>query len=110
MQARGSRVPPPHCSSPERVEDQETEEADKFADSINPLMSFTLEEIANMDKEVEEDMTDPEPELEPEPDPTLPSGELGTSHIQRGRRRSRTPDSLDGKNIGRLYNSSRTCL
>ncbi|XP_050463936.1 RNA polymerase II subunit A C-terminal domain phosphatase isoform X1 [Cataglyphis hispanica] len=55
-QARGSRVPPPHCSSPERVEDLESENANSFANSINPLMSFTQEEIDIMDKEVDEDM------------------------------------------------------
>ncbi|XP_014295652.1 RNA polymerase II subunit A C-terminal domain phosphatase isoform X1 [Microplitis demolitor] len=56
--ARGSRVPPPHCSSPERVEVKENEVVDSFASSINPLMSFTQEEIDNMDKEVDEDMSD----------------------------------------------------
>ncbi|KAG7201700.1 hypothetical protein KM043_004428 [Ampulex compressa] len=56
---RASRIPPPHCSSPEHVEEQETL-TDSFADSINPLMSFTPEEIEIMDKEVEEDMEDQE--------------------------------------------------
>ncbi|XP_011265946.1 RNA polymerase II subunit A C-terminal domain phosphatase isoform X1 [Camponotus floridanus] len=55
-QARGSRVPPPHCSSPERVEDLENDNTNSFASSINPLMSFTQEEIEFMDKEVNEDM------------------------------------------------------
>ncbi|XP_011875517.1 PREDICTED: RNA polymerase II subunit A C-terminal domain phosphatase isoform X2 [Vollenhovia emeryi] len=57
-QARGSRVPPPHCSSPERVEDVESDSTNSFANSINPLMSFTQEEIEFMDKEVDEDMED----------------------------------------------------
>ncbi|KYQ55199.1 RNA polymerase II subunit A C-terminal domain phosphatase [Trachymyrmex zeteki] len=57
-QARGSRVPPPHCSSPERVEDVESDKTNSFANSINPLMSFTQEEIEFMDKEVDEDMED----------------------------------------------------
>ncbi|KAG5326784.1 CTDP1 phosphatase, partial [Acromyrmex heyeri] len=57
-QARGSRVPPPHCSSPERVEDVESDKTNSFANSINPLMSFTQEEIEFMDKEVNEDMED----------------------------------------------------
>ncbi|KAI4492165.1 hypothetical protein M0802_009971 [Mischocyttarus mexicanus] len=56
--ARASRIPPAHCSSPEHVEEQKNELKDKFADSINPLMSFTQEEIEIMDKEVEEDMED----------------------------------------------------
>ncbi|CAK9800255.1 RNA polymerase II subunit A C-terminal domain phosphatase [Anthophora plagiata] len=58
--ARASRIPPPHCSSPERIEEQEKNTKDNFADSINPLMSFTPEEIEIMDKEVEEDMDDQE--------------------------------------------------
>ncbi|XP_018376879.1 PREDICTED: RNA polymerase II subunit A C-terminal domain phosphatase isoform X2 [Trachymyrmex cornetzi] len=57
-QARGSRVPPPHCSSPERIEDVESDKTNSFANSINPLMSFTQEEIEFMDKEVNEDMED----------------------------------------------------
>ncbi|KAG9438020.1 RNA polymerase II subunit A C-terminal domain phosphatase [Apis mellifera carnica] len=58
--ARASRIPPPHCSSPERIEEPEKNIEDNFADSINPLMSFTPEEIEIMDKEVEEDMDDQE--------------------------------------------------
>ncbi|KAK2579346.1 hypothetical protein KPH14_008297 [Odynerus spinipes] len=54
--ARASRIPPAHCSSPEHIEEQKDELKDTFADSINPLMSFTPEEIEIMDKEVEEDM------------------------------------------------------
>lgn len=56
---RASRIPPPHCSSPDHVEELEKAE-DSFADSINPLMSFTQEEIEIMDKEVDEDMDDQE--------------------------------------------------
>lgn len=98
MQARGSRVPPPHCSSPERVEDQEKEEEDRFADSINPLMSFTLEEIANMDKEVEEDMSDQEL------DASGLVGDIETSKTQRRRRRSGSLDSSNGEIITALWN------
>ncbi|CAD1480823.1 unnamed protein product [Heterotrigona itama] len=58
--ARASRIPPPHCSSPERIEELENNIGDSFANSINPLMSFTPEEIEIMDKEVEEDMDDQE--------------------------------------------------
>ena len=60
---RASRIPPPHCSSPERIEEQEKNIEDSFADSINPLMSFTPEEIEIMDKEVEEDMDDQEADV-----------------------------------------------
>ncbi|XP_012251534.2 RNA polymerase II subunit A C-terminal domain phosphatase [Athalia rosae] len=98
--ARGSRVPPPHCSSPERAEDLETGEANRFADSINPLMSFTLEEIANMDKEVEEDMSDQEL------DATPIAAENETTSSRR-RRRSRTPDSLNEERAGTVFGSKR---
>ncbi|XP_012277661.1 RNA polymerase II subunit A C-terminal domain phosphatase isoform X2 [Orussus abietinus] len=67
--APGSRIPPPHCSNPKRADEESKKRCDSFADSINPLMSFTQEEIANMDKEVEEDMSDQEmmdPDLETE--------------------------------------------
>lgn len=56
--ARGSRIPPPHCSSPGRVEENIVN--DTFASSINPLMSFTKEEIDDMGNEVEEDMSESE--------------------------------------------------
>ncbi|KAJ8679285.1 hypothetical protein QAD02_015072 [Eretmocerus hayati] len=55
--AREFRKPPAHCSTPEHVEDYMPDE-DTFANSINPLMAFSREEIANMDKEVEDDMSD----------------------------------------------------
>ncbi|XP_033340142.2 RNA polymerase II subunit A C-terminal domain phosphatase Fcp1 isoform X1 [Megalopta genalis] len=62
IKARASRIPPPHCSSPERIDEEERRMENTFADSINPLMSFTPEEIEIMDKEVEEDMDDQEME------------------------------------------------
>ncbi|XP_076276529.1 RNA polymerase II subunit A C-terminal domain phosphatase Fcp1 isoform X2 [Lasioglossum baleicum] len=62
IKARASRIPPPHCSSPERIEEEERRMEHSFADSINPLMSFTPEEIEIMGKEVEEDMDDQEME------------------------------------------------
>ncbi|XP_050522450.1 RNA polymerase II subunit A C-terminal domain phosphatase [Daktulosphaira vitifoliae] len=61
-----SRDPPAHCSSPEHspnyvrstINDQSSiEEQDKFADTLNPLLSFSDEDIKRMAGEVEE-MTD----------------------------------------------------
>lgn len=90
-QARGSRVPPPHCSSPERFEDIESDSTNSFANSINPLMSFTQEEIEFMDKEVNEDMEDMVFEDEEDADD---AEECGT----RIRRRSYdSEDSVNGK-------------
>ncbi|XP_011703287.1 PREDICTED: RNA polymerase II subunit A C-terminal domain phosphatase isoform X2 [Wasmannia auropunctata] len=88
-QARGSRVPPPHCSSPERIEDVESDSTNSFANSINPLMSFTQEEIEFMDKEVNEDMEDMIFDDEEDADDTE---ECGT------RIRRRSSDSEDSAN------------
>lgn len=58
-----SREPPAHCSSPEHsplsmINNQiNVKEQDKFADTLNPLLSFSDEDIKRMAGEVE-DMTD----------------------------------------------------
>lgn len=56
-----SRDPPAHCSSPEHSpllnQHQYFIEQDKFADTLNPLLSFSAEDILRMTGEVE-DMTD----------------------------------------------------
>lgn len=63
LKKKGSknRHPPPHCSSPEHFQEcpenkkhigRKRTSSGKFMDSINPLMSFSSDEIANMDKEV----------------------------------------------------------
>lgn len=57
-----SRDPPAHCSSPEHsppshVANPLIEEQNKFADTLNPLLSFSDEDIKRMAGEVE-DMTD----------------------------------------------------
>lgn len=59
-----NRHPPPHCSSPEHtvVFDEITTEtpgrkrtaSGRFMDTINPLMSFSSADIADMDREVED--------------------------------------------------------
>ncbi|XP_011638084.1 RNA polymerase II subunit A C-terminal domain phosphatase isoform X1 [Pogonomyrmex barbatus] len=90
-QARGSRVPPPHCSSPERVEEVENDSANSFANSINPLMSFTQEEIEFMDKEVDEDMEELDMIFEDEEDAD-DAEECGTKIRQH------TSDSEDSMN------------
>jgi len=54
-------VPPPHCSSPERIEDVDNDSVNSFVKSINPLMlmnPLTQEERECMKKEVTEDMED----------------------------------------------------
>lgn len=62
-----SRDPPAHCGSPEHsppfsiINNQPSNinEQDKFADTLNPLLSFSYEDIKRMAGEVE-DMTDDE--------------------------------------------------
>ncbi|CAH0391919.1 unnamed protein product [Bemisia tabaci] len=62
---RSSRHPPAHCSSPEHSPNREIPNPkvpqsnfpvpnDRFMDSINPLMSFSSEDIATMAGEVED--------------------------------------------------------
>lgn len=69
LSSKGSknRHPPPHCSSPEHVPNyplHETPAARKrspsgrFMDTINPLMSFSSADIADMDKEVDNILDD----------------------------------------------------
>lgn len=56
-----NRHPPPHCSSPEHVPNFEGKPglrkrtpSGRFMDTINPLMSFSSDDIADMDREVED--------------------------------------------------------
>ncbi|ENN78084.1 hypothetical protein HUJ04_004515 [Dendroctonus ponderosae] len=81
LNAKGSknRHPPPHCSSPEHIPEypgsqtpvlRKRSPSGRFMDTINPLMSFSRDDIADMDKEVEdilEDDTDDEEQVAPIP-------------------------------------------
>ncbi|XP_066142687.1 RNA polymerase II subunit A C-terminal domain phosphatase isoform X2 [Euwallacea fornicatus] len=69
LNAKGSknRHPPPHCSSPEHVPSYPEHDtpalrkrtpSGRFMDTINPLMSFSSDDIADMDKEVEDILDD----------------------------------------------------
>ncbi|XP_076268185.1 RNA polymerase II subunit A C-terminal domain phosphatase Fcp1 [Rhynchophorus ferrugineus] len=69
LNSKGSknRHPPPHCSSPEHIPSYPEHEtpglrkrtlSGRFMDTINPLMSFSRDDIANMDKEVEDILDD----------------------------------------------------
>lgn len=62
-----NRHPPPHCSSPEHVTSypehntpalRKRTPSGRFMDTINPLMSFSSADIADMDKEVEDILDD----------------------------------------------------
>ncbi|XP_076622872.1 RNA polymerase II subunit A C-terminal domain phosphatase Fcp1 isoform X1 [Colletes latitarsis] len=98
IKARASRIPPPHCSSPEHVEDQEKRTEHSFADSINPLMSFTPEEIEIMDKEVEEDMDDQEVDA-----PVFYTEDVDSTEECDNKVRNRDSDSEDSAHCER-YN------
>ncbi|XP_018333105.1 RNA polymerase II subunit A C-terminal domain phosphatase [Agrilus planipennis] len=68
-----NRHPPPHCSSPEHVSEygvhnapavRKRTDSGRFMDTINPLMSFSTDDIADMDKEVEDTLEDGDSESE----------------------------------------------
>ncbi|XP_053615045.1 RNA polymerase II subunit A C-terminal domain phosphatase [Plodia interpunctella] len=48
-----SRRPPPHCSSPPPAPRRRTASG-RFMDTLNPLLSFSSDDIADMDREVED--------------------------------------------------------
>uniref|UniRef100_A0A1B6L9H7 RNA polymerase II subunit A C-terminal domain phosphatase n=1 Tax=Graphocephala atropunctata TaxID=36148 RepID=A0A1B6L9H7_9HEMI len=52
----GSRHPPPHCASPphDTPAPRLRSPSGRFMDTINPLMTFSSEDIADMDAEVED--------------------------------------------------------
>ncbi|XP_044264167.1 RNA polymerase II subunit A C-terminal domain phosphatase [Tribolium madens] len=69
LNSKGSknRHPPPHCSSPEHIISypehntpamRKRTPSGRFMDTINPLMSFSSADIADMDKEVEDILDD----------------------------------------------------
>lgn len=69
LSSKGSknRHPPPHCSSPEHIPNYPVHDAPasrkrspsgRFMDTINPLMSFSSADIADMDKEVDNILDD----------------------------------------------------
>lgn len=75
LNSKGSknRHPPPHCSSPEHVPNFNITEpgiirkrtpSGRFMDTINPLMSFSSADIADMDREVEDIFNESESEGE----------------------------------------------
>lgn len=72
------------------MDEIETESMENsFANTINPLMSFTAEEIEFMDKEVEEDME--------EQDADMPTFETEDDHKRIHCRSSDSEDSVNGK-------------
>lgn len=101
-----SREPPAHCSSPEHsppsprmpspnVKDQEQ---DKFADTLNPLLSFSYEDIKRMTGEVE-DMTDDEDSCDDD-------GDVNDVNVSKKDKdeNSSSEESLAGKNIINIIN------
>lgn len=66
-----NRHPPPHCSSPEHIQNygepqiiRKRTPSGRFMDTINPLMSFSSADIADMDREVEDIFNESESEGE----------------------------------------------
>ncbi|KAL1448945.1 hypothetical protein WDU94_000194 [Cyamophila willieti] len=52
-QSSSSRTPPAHCASPPHPPPSPPQQQ-QFSDSINPLMALSSEDLANMDREVED--------------------------------------------------------
>ncbi|XP_017784029.1 PREDICTED: RNA polymerase II subunit A C-terminal domain phosphatase [Nicrophorus vespilloides] len=89
LNSKGSknRHPPPHCSSPEHVPNYPTHDtpairkrtpSGRFMDTINPLMSFSRDDIADMDKEVEDILDDESDESEVEEESSSRMDEANT--------------------------------
>lgn len=111
LNRRGSknRHPPPHCSSPEHVPNYPVHDSPairkrtpsgRFMDTINPLMSFSSDDIADMDKEVEDMLDDDDSEREiiarkNEEENSSSSEESLTSEYPRGFKRSRSSQKQD---------------
>lgn len=91
-----SREPPAHCSSPEHsppspmMSSPNVKEQDKFADTLNPLLSFSYEDIKRMAGEVE-DMTDDEDSCDDDNDANVSKKDKDEN--------SSSEESLAGKNI-----------
>lgn len=109
LSSKGSknRHPPPHCSSPEHVPSYPTHDtpamrkrtpSGRFMDTINPLMSFSSADIADMDKEVDnilDDESDSEEGNEVVEKTDLPSQLLPKSDDES----SSSGESLTGEHI-----------
>lgn len=81
-----SRDPPAHCGSPEHSPpspvinnpSSNVNEQDKFADTLNPLLSFTYDDIKRMAGEVE-DMTDDDESFDGDDEPISKKNENSSS-------------------------------
>jgi len=82
-----NRHPPPHCGSPEHIPThlqpapRRRTSSGRFMDTINPLMSFSSEDIANMDREVEDIFNESESEGEPD-NKVSEQHKMGRSQVQ----------------------------
>ncbi|CAG9765868.1 unnamed protein product [Ceutorhynchus assimilis] len=100
LNSKGSknRHPPPHCSSPEHIASYPEHDtpalrkrtpSGRFMDTINPLMSFSSDDIANMDKEVgdilddESDDTDEEKKDPTDEDENDTNTEVNFKHMMQ---------------------------
>ncbi|RZF41409.1 hypothetical protein LSTR_LSTR000123 [Laodelphax striatellus] len=92
-----SRHPPPHCVSPTHglpAQRQRTPSG-RFMDTINPLMSFSSEDIADMDAEVEDICNESESEGEERP----AKRKKFQATFDQYESSSSSADSLSGENI-----------
>lgn len=108
LNSKGSknRHPPPHCSSPEhatnypvhgRPDMRKRTPSGKFMDTINPLMSFSSDDIADMDKEVEDILDDESDSSENESNKKETSDKGMTDVLNSPSESSSSDESLTGE-------------
>ncbi|XP_039276137.1 LOW QUALITY PROTEIN: RNA polymerase II subunit A C-terminal domain phosphatase-like [Nilaparvata lugens] len=96
-----SRHPPPHCVSPTHgmpAQRQRTPSG-RFMDTINPLMSFSSEDIADMDAEVEDICNESESDGEGDAQERPAKRKKFESTFENDESSSSSADSLSGENI-----------
>ncbi|KAG5874474.1 hypothetical protein JTB14_009197 [Gonioctena quinquepunctata] len=101
-----NRHPPPHCSSPEHVTSYPEHNAPasrkrtpsgRFMDTINPLMSFSSDDIADMDKEVEDILDNDSDSSEDETKKNPIEEHIETAELITRSSSSSSEDSLTGE-------------
>jgi RNA polymerase II subunit A-like phosphatase len=106
LNSKGSknRHPPPHCSSPEHIINypehntpamRKRTPSGRFMDTINPLMSFSSADIADMDKEVEDILDDESDSSEDETSTKVAAVDLTKN--EENSSTSSSEDSLTGE-------------
>lgn len=101
-----NRIPPAHCGSPEHNINSETEQyspvlrnrtpSGRFIDTINPLLTFSSEDMKSMDQEVEDLCKEDDDESESEVDKRLTKVKSSTMVADSESSTTSSEDSLSG--------------